>query len=128
MNSWIKAAVVAVSLIVAGGAQAQTQPASPSRPATPQTTAPQTTTPQTGTAAPTTPAPAKKKTTPQPTAQAKPGGGPGLVWTNPDSKVYHCQGSRWYGRTKQGEYMTEAAAKTAGYHASQNKACSSSSS
>ncbi|MBS0559110.1 MAG: signal peptide protein [Proteobacteria bacterium] len=69
-------------------------------------------------------APAKKKP-PQPSATAKPGGGPGLVWTNPDSKIYHCYGSRWYGRTKQGDYMTEAAAKSAGFHAAQNKACAS---
>ena len=58
------------------------------------------------------------------TAAAKPGGGAGKVWVNTESKVYHCQGSQWYGKTKQGDYMTEAAARAKGFHAAQGKACS----
>jgi len=41
-----------------------------------------------------------------------------MVWANPDSKVYHYEGDRWYGKTKKGQYMTEADAIAAGYRAS----------
>ena len=53
-----------------------------------------------------------------------PGGGAGKVWVNTESKTYHCQGTKWYGTTKHGEYMTEAQAKSQGYHADHGKACS----
>jgi hypothetical protein len=38
------------------------------------------------------------------------GGGGGLVWVNSESHVFHHEGSRYYGKTKQGKYMTEAEA------------------
>lgn len=59
-----------------------------------------------------------------PAAPAAAGGGAGQVWVNPASKVYHCQGDRYYGKTKTGSYMTEAAAKAAGDRPSGGKACS----
>lgn len=38
------------------------------------------------------------------------------VWVNLDSGVYH-KGGRWYGKTKDGKFMTEDEAKKAGYKA-----------
>jgi serine/threonine protein kinase len=45
------------------------------------------------------------------------------VWVNTDSGTYHCPGTRWYGNTKEGEYMTQKEAKGKGYHPSANRAC-----
>ncbi len=59
------------------------------------------------------------------TNAAAPGAGPGMVWVNTSSKVYHCPTDRDYGKTKHGKYMSEADAKAQGYRADHNKACSS---
>jgi hypothetical protein len=40
----------------------------------------------------------------------------GMVWVNLDTKVFHREGDRWYGKTKNGKFMTEADAISAGYH------------
>ncbi len=89
---------------VGGGAKAAAKPAMPSVPSKPAVSVPAAKTP----AVPKAAAPAKV---------AVPPAGKGMVWVNPDSKVYHKEGSRWYGKTKKGSYMTESEAIKAGYRA-----------
>jgi hypothetical protein len=55
---------------------------------------------------------------------AAPGGGPGLVWVNSSTNVYHCYGTQFFGTTKAGNYMSEADAKAAGARPDRNKPCS----
>ncbi len=43
------------------------------------------------------------------------GGGHGQVWVNTETGVYHREGSRFYGTTRKGKYMTQQDAIQAGY-------------
>ena len=45
------------------------------------------------------------------------------VWVNTSSGVYHCPGTRWYGNTKQGEYMTQKKAQDGGYRPAYGSVC-----
>ena len=69
--------------------------------------------------APASPAAAPKPATSQPAQTGAPAHNATMVWVNTESGIYHKQGSRYYGKTKQGKYMTEADAIKAGYRPSE---------
>ena len=141
MKSQLRVLAVTVGLFCAatGFAQTTTAPATkpsavvnaPVAPAVKESAAPAVKTPAAAAAvAPAvTPAAPMAKTGAAPTAKtaatktAAVGGGDGKVWVNTKSKAYHCEGTKFYGKTTAGEYMAEADAKAKGYHADHGKAC-----
>ena len=42
------------------------------------------------------------------------------VWVNTRTGIYHLQGERWYGNTKQGEYLCKKAADAEGDRETRN--------
>jgi hypothetical protein len=44
-----------------------------------------------------------------------------MVWVNTESHTYHHEGSRWYGKTKKGKYMSEQDALREGDHAAKDE-------
>lgn len=45
------------------------------------------------------------------------------VWVNTNSGVYHCPGTRWYGKTKQGAFMTQREARAQGNRPAYGSVC-----
>lgn len=62
------------------------------------------------------------KSAPASDVAARPAPAKGMVWVNTATKVYHYEGDQWYGKTKDGKYMTEQDAIKAGYRASKEGA------
>jgi DNA uptake protein ComE-like DNA-binding protein len=89
--------LVTVGGPMSSGNSAPVEPINPNPPSTSKTTKTTTTT----------------TTTTQTPAQTPPS--PGMVWANPETKIFHRAGDPWYGKTKRGQWMTEADAIKAGY-------------
>jgi len=47
------------------------------------------------------------------------------VWAISSSKTYHCPGSRWYGKTEEGKYMSECEAIRTGFRPAFGRDCGS---
>jgi len=118
VKEWYGAATDAPA---AGAAAAPVKPAAAPPPAAAPANSPAA--PATPAAAAKTPAQATTSTGSAKNVATAPAAGSGKVWVNKSSKVYHCPGTRWYGKTKEGEYMSEAEATSQGFKPDHGKAC-----
>ena len=119
VKTWIGAATAttpAASAAASASTKAVVPAGAPSKAVAPAAATPAASAPPAVKATPATPA---TKATPAVAA----GAGPDKVWVNTESKVYHCPGTKYYGTTKKGEYLTEADALAKGNHADHKKAC-----
>ena len=110
MKLFLQSLILGAGCLTAGVGYAQAQPAKATAPAS--------------MAAPAPAAKASTKVVQKTPSEPAAGGGDGKVWVNSASKTYHCPGTKYYGKTKAGEYLTEADAKAKGNHANHKKACS----
>ena len=97
---------------------ASSAPAPPPAPRAPRAPSPSATSTERPPTVPPAATPATPPSSSRTTAPAQQPPSAGMVWANPDSKIYHREGDRFYGRTKNGKWMTEADAIAAGYRAS----------
>ena len=102
-------------LVTAGSSAAASAPAREGPASAREAPAPPAATPAPSAAPRSAPAPAAS-------AEARTPPAPGMVWVNTATKVYHREGDPWYGRTKEGKFMTEADAIKAGFRASKTGA------
>lgn len=122
MKSKIVCAALSLLAVSAFAAPAvATAPASAAAKVAPAAKA--TTTTTTTVTKPAAPAPAPAATTVTTTTTTA--AAPGQVWVNTasKSKVYHCAGTKYFGKTKKGEYMSVADAEAKGFKAAAGKAC-----
>ena len=62
-----------------------------------------------------------KKASPSPAPVTSGTPGAGQVWVNTETHTYHKPGSQWYGKTKQGKYVSEQEAIKEGDHSAKNE-------
>ena len=112
-----------------GSSSAAASKPSPSKADKTNAARPQQTTASTPTPSP-SPATSKSASTstttsssPKTTAAPTPGAPSGMVWLNSATNVYHCPGTRYYGKTKAGAYMSESEAKAKGGRPDSGKPC-----